>query len=100
VRPPKKHQFKNYDQRIDHWDNAHPLEVLGTSCVRQRQAPQLRKGSQIAPKGVADLLLEGRGATCGGHAVPARDGTPGKPEFFEKQKMRPNEVLKKPSINL
>jgi hypothetical protein len=28
---------------------------------RQWRTPQLRKGSQIAPKGVADLLLEERG---------------------------------------
>jgi hypothetical protein len=40
----------------------------------------------------ADLPLEGRGH----HrwpSVSARDGTPDKPEFFAKQKMRPNEVL-------
>jgi hypothetical protein len=44
--------------------------------------------------------LEGRMATCGGHAVPARDGTPGKPEFFAEQKMRPNAVLKKSLISI
>jgi hypothetical protein len=38
------------------------------------------------------------GATCGGHAVPARDRTPDKPEFFTEQKMRPNEVLSESHI--
>jgi hypothetical protein len=58
---PRKHQFKICDKCVYHWDHAHPLGDLDAIRGRQWRTPQLRKGSQIAPKGVADLLLEGRG---------------------------------------
>jgi hypothetical protein len=57
---PRKHQFKICDKCVDHGDQAHPLGNLDAIRGRQWRTPQLRKGSQIAPKGVADLLLEGR----------------------------------------
>jgi hypothetical protein len=48
---------------------------------------EVRKESQIAPKGVVDLLLEGRGATAGGHAEPRKARFPAQPE------MRPNDIF-------
>jgi hypothetical protein len=59
---PRKRQFKICDKCADHWDHAHPLGDLDAIRGRLWRTPQLRKGSQIAPKGVADLLLEGREA--------------------------------------
>jgi hypothetical protein len=72
-------------RKTPRWKHAHPAGVLP------------RKGSLIAPKGVADLLLEGcwsshgvwphGGQTLGPERVSG--GTPDTPEFFAEQKMRP-----------
>jgi hypothetical protein len=69
-----------------------PWGCLDTSRGRQRRTPQPRKGSQIAPKGVADLLLEGRGHLrwpCG----PGTGRNPRKARFSAQPKMRPHYAL-------
>jgi hypothetical protein len=57
-----------------------PLGVLGYKPWPPGRTPQLRKGSQIAPKGVADLLLEGRDGTP---ESPVSGAAENAPTFFQ-----------------
>jgi hypothetical protein len=80
---PRKHQFKIGDQCADLWDHARPLGHLDAIRGRQWRTPQLRKGSQIAPKGTADLFWRGA-------ERPRKRRNPRKARFSAQPKMRPN----------
>jgi hypothetical protein len=60
---------------------------LGATVAASGGHGEARKGSQIAPKGVADLLLEGREAAAAQGLKAMRcGGTPGKPGFRHSRK--------------
>ncbi|MDR1231678.1 MAG: hypothetical protein LBK61_09785 [Spirochaetaceae bacterium] len=69
------------------FEYAHPVGVL------------VRKGSQIAPKGVADLLLEGFSHGVAGQPKVAMRSLD-KSEFSAQPKMRPNEVFIKTPVSV
>jgi hypothetical protein len=71
-----------------------PRGAWGQAVAARGRAPQPRTGAQILR-----ICFWRGGATAGGHR-PRKRRNPRKARFFAKQKMRPNEVLKKSFISV